>query len=226
MRYLLSTTAIVVGALYFGVPTPSYAGPATDTFCGPSSGQGCELGGEQMIFLDAAKNVLSGTGNVGSQNGLPAITVTSDGGMLQMFLDLANGFATIKPAQGKTTFNGIDFKIPGFTFTELVFDTQLTPTQSPTDTFTVEGFSGAHVSDGLGSETEAADTDKQYAIRSGVGPAFDEVNILAATGFDEIKHLEVFGVTPIAVETPEPASLTLLGFGLLGTAAFGWRRRS
>jgi hypothetical protein len=174
-----------------------------------------------MIFLDAAKNVLSGTGNVGSQNGLPEITITSDGGMLQMFIDLANGFATIKPAQGKSTFNGIDFKIPGFTFTELVFDTQLTPTQTATDTFTVEGFSGAHVSDGMGIETEAADTDKQYAIRS-VNGSFDEVNILAATGFDEIKHLEVFGVQPLA-EVPEPASMLILGTSALGLL---WARKS
>jgi hypothetical protein len=72
------------------------------------------------------------------------------------------------------------------------------------------------VSDGATTFTEAADTDKEYSITA-VGGAFDEVNIDALTGFDEIKHIEVEGLIAIP-PTPvsEPGGLAVIGLGLLG----------
>jgi hypothetical protein len=219
MRNLLCGTTLAAGLILAG--GAARAG-VTDTFCGPSSGMGCEAGTELMVYLNDAKDVTSGTGRVGSPTSTTLLNLSSDGGMLQIFLDLSNGFATITPTHGASTFNGIDITIPGFTFTDLVFDTQLTPTASPTDSFTVEGFSGAH-SDGKGTETEAADTDKEYAITA-VGGAFDEVNILSLTGFDEIKHIEVSGLAPVVTAVPEPATMGLLGIGLIGLLGVGRRR--
>jgi hypothetical protein len=224
MKRLLATTAIITGALYCGVPTTAQAAE-TATFCGPASGMACETQNDLMVFLQDAKNVTQGFGNIGSQNGTPVITITSDGGALQKFLDLSNGFATIKPTQGASTFNGIDITVPGFTFTQLVFDEQLTPVAGQSsDPFTITGYTGAHVQvSPVGNETDAADTDKEFSITA-VGGTFDEVNILAAGGFDEIKHLEIAGLAPIPTSAPEPTAIALLGVGLLGLGLVRRRR--
>jgi len=218
-------TTAIMGVLYLGTPT---AQAVTDVFCGPSSGQGCEVGGEQMVFLQAKTNTMHGFGNVGSQNGLPIMDINSDGGMLSLFIDLKNGFATIKPSNG-VSFNGLDITIPGFGFTELVFDDQLTPNANPT--FNITGFSGAHVSDGIGTEFESADTDKEYSITA-LGGVFDEVDIRSLTGFDEVKHIEVGGLctinsdgtcSPVIFPAPEPASMLILGTSAIGLM---WARKS
>lgn len=218
--FLLSATILAaMGA------TPASAA-VTATFCGPQTegtgGAGCTGTDEAMVFLDAAKDVTLGFGQIGGNHAIPTMQLVSDGGMLNMTVDLANGFGTITPSQGFSTFNGLDITIPGFTFTDILFDAQLTPTSSPTDAFTISTFSGAHISDGVGDETDAADTDKQFAAFA-VGGAFDEVNIQSLTGFDEIKHIEISGLTPLAA-IPEPSTWAMFvaGFGLMGL--LGWKR--
>jgi hypothetical protein len=200
----------------------------TTTFCGPSTeGGSCEGATELKVFLDSGKNVTSGIGDVGSHGSSTTLDFASDGGMLNIQLDVSGGFATIKPAQGFSSFNGIDVTIPGFTFTDLVFDTQLTPVKDQSvDSFTVSAFSGAHVLDATGTEFDAADTDKQFSVTA-TGGAFDEVNIQSTTGFDEIKHLEISGLSPVvSAVVPEPKTWAMmaLGFGLMGL--LGYKRRS
>jgi hypothetical protein len=214
MNKFLITTALML---------PLAASPAravTATFCGPDSEGGtCEGPSEVKVFLDKAKAATFDTGEVGSQGGKVVVDFFSDSGSLNNLLDFSNGFATIKPQQGSATFNGIDIKVPGFTFTDIAFDVQLTPTSSTTDSFTISDFSGAHILDGTGLESDKADTDKQFSTTA-VGGAFDEVNIQSSTGFDEIKHIEISGLAAI----PEPSTWAMmgLGFGLMGF--LGYRR--
>jgi hypothetical protein len=201
------------------------------TFCGPSSGMGCETSADQMVFLQKADNVMLGFGNVGGpSNSLPTMDIHSDGGMLSVTIDLANGFATIKPNNG-ISFNGLDITIPGFGFTGLVFDTQDTPSGNPTDSFTVTDYTGSHVSVGSNVETAAANSDNEYSTNI-TGGVFDEVNFASLTGFDEVKHIEVEGLcslntngtcTPV-VFAPEPGSIAILGIGLLGLGMIRYRR--
>lgn len=200
------------------------AGPAfavTATFCGPQSEGGtCEGPNELKVYLEDNKKTTLGFGTVGGPKATTIMDLASDGGMLNVELNLANGFATITPAHGFVDFNGIDVTIPGFTFKDLVFDVQLTPTSSTLDSFTISDFSGAHVFDGVNTEFDKADTDKEFSTTA-VGGVFDEVNIKSLTGFDEIKHIEVSGLAPVAA-IPEPKTwvMALLGFASLGYAAY------
>jgi hypothetical protein len=208
--------------------SPAWA--VTATFCGPDSEGGtCEGPSEVKVFLDAAKATALGFGDIGSQkSGAPVMDLSSDGGMLNLSIDLSSGFGTITPAHGFVDFNGLDITIPGFTFTDIAFDAQLTPVSGQsTDSFTISAFSGAHVSDGVGTEFDAADTDKQFSATA-VGGAFDEVNIKSLTGFDEIKHIEISGLAPVvSAVVPEASTWAMLitGFGLIGLSAL-WRKRA
>jgi hypothetical protein len=219
MNKFLITTALL---LTFGSP-PAKA--VTATFCGPDSeGGACEGPSEVKVFLEGGKDESLGFGNVGKQTGLPVVDFSSDSGALNHLLDFSNGFATIKPTHGEADFNGIDITVPGFTFTDIAFDVQLTPTSSKTDTFSISDFTGKHVLVGTGSESDAADTDKQFSTTA-VGGAFDEVNIKSLTGFDEIKHIEISGLKPIVSSTvPEPSTWAMMALGFAGLGLLGYRK--
>lgn len=212
-KILLASVAII------WLVAPAYA--VTATFCGPTSeaGGACEFGVEQKVFLNEAHDVTSGSGNIGSQTG-PIFLFSTDTGAVDINVDTGGGFANITTANADhatfKSFNGIDIKIPGFTFTDLVFDVQLAgPGGDTPETFTISPFSGAHVSDGIGTESDIQDDkDTEFSVLAHNG-VFDEVNIQAGPlGFDEIKHIEISGLAAV----PEPSTWVLfgVGFGLLG----------
>ena len=220
MNKFLITTALL---LAFGA-APARA--VTVTFCGPATeGGACEGANEQKVFLNEGHTETSGSGTVGNGKNAPVLLFSVDGGALDTRVDTGGGFANITSANADSfaDFNGIDITIPGFTFTDIVFDVQLNPTEaSGTDAFTAEGFSGAHISDGIATGVDTPNDDKQFALTA-VGGAFDEVNLLSADGFKEIKHIEISGLTAVVGSAvPEASTWTMLlsGFGLLGLLGY------
>jgi PEP-CTERM motif len=202
----------------------------TITFCGPDTeGGACESANEVKVFLNEGHGETSGSGTVGNGQNAPVLDFTVDGGSLDTRVDTGGGFANITSANADDKlfpakdFNGIDITIPGFTFTDIAFDVQLNPTEaSGTDSFTAQAFSGAHISDGTATGSDTPDDDKQFSLTA-VGGAFDEVNLLSADGFNEIKHIEISGLARVVGSAvPEPSTWAMLvaGFGLMGLVGY------
>ena len=228
MKRLLMTTAIIAGAMWFHHPVAN----ATVTVCGPDNGTGCSLTGELMIDLNEAHDQSTITGNVNG-GGDPLVVITADTGTFDSFLDSGGGFATIDASHGFKAFNGVNITIPGFTWTDMVFEIQMNRQggkngDSETDTFEIKpGDLGATLIDK--SESDSPDAAFQFNVLD-TGGVMDDLNLFAdgpplSGGFDEIKHLQVSGLTPLAVvSTPEPLSMAVLGIGLLGLGVARRRR--
>jgi hypothetical protein len=227
---LYGALAVVAGAWFFHAPAAhAIPTPFTDLFCGPLAEGGC--GDGQKVFLDQAHAVTAISGNINSNNHGPVVKITSDHFMmLDVLLDAGGGFATITPGSKAGFFNGIDFSIPGYEFTSLIFSVQMASrTGEMTDTFTIDGARGlllSRILDNVGNESSKTDTDREFSITAQGGTGlFDDVDIFSTSGFHEIKHLKVGGLCqvlasggcqPLVVDAAEPASFALLGLGMLG----------
>lgn len=222
MRYALLLTTLLAAPW---IASHAHAGTVTAVYCGPGSDNSCELSGDAMVFLEKADGVTSGLGNIGKQNASLLMDIVSTGGMLNMFIDLSNGFSTIDPTHPATTFNGLTLSVPGFEITDLTFSAQLTGT-----TFTATPTAGGSALP-ANTFTDQSNASQGYGVQA-VGGGFDSVTIAALSGFEEIKHIEVglcvagaTGCTPVVIPTPEPSTLAVFGAGLvgLGLLRFKWK---
>jgi PEP-CTERM motif len=217
MKIKATTTSALAGALALaGVfALPGSASATTVCLGGDLGVPSCTASNESMIFLDAASDVMTGTGNIGSQTGLPAVQFTSDSS-----LDFANGFATITPSAkgGKASFGDLEFTIPGHTFTDLVFDLQMVKAPADTNTdLTIEAIDGTTLVQSFDLTGLKHEQDLSFILVATGGP-LTEISLLSTSGIKEAKHFEVSGVAAI----PEPSTwaMMLLGFAGLGFAAY------
>jgi hypothetical protein len=214
MKLGIAASLALTGALAIGGVALTAGSASATTVClgGDLGSSSCTASNESMIFLDAAKDVVTGTGNVGSQTGLPAVQFTSDSS-----LDFANGFATITPSAkgGKASFGDLEFTIPGHTFTDLVFDLQMLKADTTTD-LTIEAIDGTTLVQSFDLTGLKHDADLNFILVATGGP-LTEISLLSTSGIKEAKHFEVSGVAAI----PEPSTwaMMLLGFAGLSFAA-------
>jgi hypothetical protein len=215
MKIKATTTSAFAGALaLMGVfAVPSGASATTVCLGGDFGSSSCTASNESMIFLDAATDVMTGTGHTGSQTGLPVDQFTSDSS-----LDFKNGFATITPSAkgGKASFGDLEFTIPGHTFTDLVFDLQMLKVDTTTD-LTIQAIDGTTLVQSFDLTGLKHDADLNFILVATGGP-LTEITLMSTSGITQAKHFEVSGIAAI----PEASTwaMMLLGFAGLGFAAY------
>jgi len=213
-RFVLSLAAAIV---MMAASSNAWADPITITVGNPGN-----QGTDNVLFNNASL-IHSGLLVQGDFNGAGAgfiVDFTSASGNGN--LGVSGGQAVLVGGAGNTPFSNVTVQLEnGATFTKLILNIDVTnglppPTQVQ---FTVNyTLSGGQVF----NQVFTVDTNGQnfFGIEAFQGAVINSVTIqgLGSTTFADINQWRLGGFNQPGSEVPEPASLFLLGSGLVGTA--------
>jgi hypothetical protein len=175
--------------------------------------------GTDNVLLNPATDVLTVTGTVGPSNLLVNFTSSSGSGLLNAN---PSGQATVSGGTGNTALTQLSFGLAnGDTFTRAVFNIN-----ASTDGSVLIHITGINIDGGFFEDTFEVDANGQnfFTVTAINGQFIQTISLTATDGavFEDVRQVRLGGGE--IGEVPEPASMLLLGSGLVGVAA-GFRKR-
>lgn len=175
--------------------------------------------GTDNVLLNPATDVLTVTGTVGPGNLLVNFTSSSGSGLLNAN---PSGQATVSGGTGNTALTQLSFGLAsGDTFTRAVFNIN-----AGTDGTVLIHITGINIDGGFFEDTFEVDANGEnfFTVTAINGQFIQTISLTAMDGavFEDVRQVRLGGGE--IGEIPEPASMLLLGSGLVGVAA-GFRKR-
>jgi hypothetical protein len=176
--------------------------------------------GTDNVLLNPATDVLTVTGTVGQNNLLVNFTSSSGSGLLNAN---PSGQATVSGGTGNTALTQLTFGLANNdTFTRAVFN--INASTSGSVLIHVEG---VNINGGFFEDDFTVDANGQnfFTVTAINGQLITSISLTGINGavFEDVRQVRLGG-SEIVETVPEPASMLLLGSGLIGVAA-GFRKR-